>query len=169
AEIVFPTNYPFSPPKFIFTPPIYHPNIYTTGEVCISLLHELGQNNNGDVAEVIAINESRGEDASEQWSPVHSVNSIIMSVIVLLNEPNIESPANINASKSYQKYLNGEGNDYESIIRNHVQKSIFEAEENNIKIPKTDQEYWSNSASKNRNKVGLNRLPSLDYEDSSDE
>ena len=46
ARLKFPNDYPLSPPKLIFTPPILHPNIYSNGEVCISILHPPGNDPN---------------------------------------------------------------------------------------------------------------------------
>lgn len=82
--INFPKEYPNRPPKVqIFN--IIHPNIYTNGDVCISILHE-GSDVYGYEKDI------------ERWLPTHSVNSILLSIISMLSEPNFESPANINAS-----------------------------------------------------------------------
>lgn len=40
------------------------------------------------------------ESASERWSPVQGVRSVLMSVLSMLAEPNIESGANIEVSRS---------------------------------------------------------------------
>ncbi|KAF9991454.1 ubiquitin-conjugating enzyme E2 G1, partial [Entomortierella chlamydospora] len=40
------------------------------------------------------------EKASERWSPVHTVETILVSVISMLSSPNDESPANIDAAVS---------------------------------------------------------------------
>jgi ubiquitin-conjugating enzyme E2 G1 len=42
------------------------------------------------------------EDASERWSPVHTVESIILSIISLLSAPGIDSPANVDAAKEWR-------------------------------------------------------------------
>jgi ubiquitin-conjugating enzyme E2 G1 len=39
ARLSFPEDYPHSPPKMRFETPIWHPNIYPDGNVCISILH----------------------------------------------------------------------------------------------------------------------------------
>jgi ubiquitin-protein ligase len=36
--MIFSEEYPIVPPKCQFTPPIFHPNIYPSGTVCLSLL-----------------------------------------------------------------------------------------------------------------------------------
>lgn len=69
--------------QMTFKPALLHPNIYANGEVCISILHAPGDDPN------------MYESASERWSPVQSVEKILLSVISMLAEPNVESGANI--------------------------------------------------------------------------
>jgi len=85
TELIFGNNYPIKAPKFKFISEITHPNIYKDGRVCISILNE-GE----DIYQY--------EQASERWNPQQGVASIILSIISLLNEPNFESPANVDAS-----------------------------------------------------------------------
>lgn len=56
--------------------------------MCISILHEPGDDKWGY------------ESASERWLPIHTVETIIVSVISMLAEPNDESPANVDAAVS---------------------------------------------------------------------
>jgi len=90
ATLVFPADYPLNPPKMKFVPPIFHPNVYPNGEVCISILHAPGDDPN------------HYESASERWSPIQSVEKILLSVMSMLAEPNDESGANIDASKLWR-------------------------------------------------------------------
>ena len=87
AKITFPSNFPLMPPKFVFTNEIFHPNVYDNGKVCISILHPPGDD------------KYNYESAEERWRPVHTINSILLSIISLLSSPNDESPANIDAAK----------------------------------------------------------------------
>lgn len=89
AQIRFPSNYPFSPPTFRFTPAIFHPNVYGDGRVCISILHEAG-------------NLYSDEPSDENWSPAQCVESVLVSIISILDDPNINSPANVDASKMFR-------------------------------------------------------------------
>lgn len=60
--------------------------VYDDGTVCISILHPPGDDPVGY------------ESAAERWSPVQSVEKIILSVVSMLAEPNVESGANVDAS-----------------------------------------------------------------------
>lgn len=91
AVMTFPTDYPLSPPKMRFTCGIFHPNIYPDGRVCISILHAPGDDPMGY------------ESSAERWSPVQSVEKILLSVISMLAEPNPESGANVDASKMWRE------------------------------------------------------------------
>jgi len=61
-----------------------------SGDVCISILHEPGDDKWGY------------EKASERWLPVHTVETILISVISMLADPNDESPANVDAAKDWR-------------------------------------------------------------------
>ena len=36
--MMFPEEYPSKPPKCKFTPPLFHPNVFPSGTVCLSIL-----------------------------------------------------------------------------------------------------------------------------------
>ena len=42
AKLVFPQDYPLNPPSMRFVSELFHPNIYSDGRVCISILHPPG-------------------------------------------------------------------------------------------------------------------------------
>ena len=82
----FTTEYPYAPPSFRFvTREIHHPNVYIDGRVCISILHTPGDD------------EQSGEQACERWSPLQGVESVLRSILLLLDEPEVSSPANVDA------------------------------------------------------------------------
>lgn len=85
ARMMFPRNYPHSPPDFKFTRPLYHPNIYPDGRLCISILHPPGDD------------EMSGELAAERWSPVQRVETVLLSILSLLDDAETSSPANVDA------------------------------------------------------------------------
>ncbi|KAG0736423.1 hypothetical protein G6F35_008082 [Rhizopus arrhizus] len=68
--MLFPEDYPSKPPKCKFTPPLFHPNVYPSGTVCLSILNE-----------------------DEGWKPAITVKQILLGIQDLLNDPNPESPA----------------------------------------------------------------------------
>jgi len=90
AILKFPHDYPLNPPKMNFISEIWHPNVYANGDVCISILHPPGEDKYGY------------ESASERWLPIHTVESILISVISMLSSPNSDSPANIDAAKEWR-------------------------------------------------------------------
>lgn len=115
ATLSFPYDYPLNPPKMKFISDIWHPNgtftcfndiqkrnlsrqrtllipfiVYPNGEVCISILHAPGDDPN------------QYESSVERWSPVQSVEKILLSVVSMLAEPNVDSPANIDAGVCIQ-------------------------------------------------------------------
>ena len=90
AEMVFTNEYPYQPPKFRFLVPIVHPNIYPDGTLCISILHKPGED------------LMSGEEASERWSPLQGAESVLRSVLLLLDDPEIASPANVDAGVIYR-------------------------------------------------------------------
>ncbi|CAG7865617.1 unnamed protein product [Brassica rapa] len=114
AIMTFPEEYPNLPPTVRFTSEMWHPNVYSDGKVCISILHPPGDDPNGY------------ELASERWNPVHtvthlldlfdfelytscfssnygSVETIMLSIISMLSSPNDESPANVEAAKEWRE------------------------------------------------------------------
>ncbi|CEF67310.1 Ubiquitin-conjugating enzyme E2 G1 [Strongyloides ratti] len=82
-------EYPQRPPKMRFISEMWHPNIAKNGSVCISILHEPGDDHFGY------------ERPEERWLPVHTVETILLSVISILADPNSESPANVDAAKEF--------------------------------------------------------------------
>ncbi|KAI0840103.1 ubiquitin-conjugating enzyme/RWD-like protein [Hypoxylon sp. FL0890] len=107
AEMTFTEDYPYQPPTFRFLVPIYHPNVYPDGKLCISILHTPGE----DI--------TSGEEASERWSPLQGVESVLRSVLLLLDDPEINSPANVDASVMYRDDLTA----YHKKAREIVEKS----------------------------------------------
>ena len=93
AELTFPVSYPDQPPEMRFKGVIpYHPNVYPDGRVCISILHPPGKDavdDNGVPSD---------EPETERWRPVHGADSVVVSVMSMLSDPNCDSPANVEAS-----------------------------------------------------------------------
>lgn len=66
-KIVLPDDYPFKPPTITFVTKIYHPNIAPSGTICIDIL-------------------------KNAWSSALKLSSIILSLSVLLANPNPDDP-----------------------------------------------------------------------------
>ena len=59
--------------------------VYEDGNVCISILHSM-------------TDPMYDFEGDARWKPVLGVEAILLSVISMLNDPNIESAANVDAS-----------------------------------------------------------------------
>jgi ubiquitin-protein ligase len=53
----FSEDYPCNPPEVVFKTPIFHPNVYKSGEICLDIL-------------------------KSNWSPVYDVSNILVSIQV---------------------------------------------------------------------------------------
>lgn len=74
----FSEDYPSKPPKCKFVPPLFHPNVYPSGTVCLSILNE-----------------------DEDWRPAITVKQMLMGIQDLLDSPNPHSPAQADAYHLY--------------------------------------------------------------------
>ncbi|KAI9727105.1 MAG: E2 SUMO-conjugating protein ubc9 [Chrysothrix sp. TS-e1954] len=81
-NVTFPDEYPTKPPKCKFTPALFHPNVYPSGTVCLSILNE-----------------------DEGWKPAITIKDILLGIQSLLDEPNPESPAQADAYNLFKKDL----------------------------------------------------------------
>ncbi|EDQ89620.1 uncharacterized protein MONBRDRAFT_36943 [Monosiga brevicollis MX1] len=112
AELIFPREYPSLPPKMTFVKVIpWHPNVYESGEVCISILHPPGDDEFGY------------EQSGERWLPIHTVTTILLSVLSMMSEPNDESPANLDAAKQLREDPQG----FKKKVRQCIRRSQEEA------------------------------------------
>lgn len=105
--LVFDESYPNIPPTIRFISKMFHPNIYENGDLCLDIL-------------------------KSKWSPTFDVLSILLSVQSLLNDPNCDSPANLEAAEVYQ---NG---GYNEIISTIVELSWDDIE--NLKMQKEESQ-----------------------------
>jgi ubiquitin-conjugating enzyme E2 I len=74
------TEYPTKPPKCKFVPPLFHPNVYPSGTICLDIL-----------------------DEADNWKPAITVKEILLGIQTLLDEPNQNSPAQAEAYQLYRK------------------------------------------------------------------
>ncbi|KAI9138500.1 ubiquitin-conjugating enzyme 9 [Paraphysoderma sedebokerense] len=80
VAMYFPEEYPSKPPKVKFEPPLFHPNVYPSGTVCLSILNE-----------------------DDGWKPAITVKQILLGIQDLLNDPNPNSPAQQDAYTLYKR------------------------------------------------------------------
>jgi len=103
GQMTFPPDYPNSPPQLKFLSEFWHPNVYSDGRVCISILHTPDPMN-------------PEEKAEECWRPIQTVESILVSVCSMLADPNFSSPANVDASVELRKTPD--------VYKKHVQRIV---------------------------------------------
>ena len=87
-EIIYPSNYPYSPPKLIYKTndgvTRFNPNLYKCGKVCLSVL-----------------NTWRGE----QWSSCQTISSVLLVLCTVLNDtPLLNEPGITKTHMDYSNY-----------------------------------------------------------------
>ena len=79
-EVIVPDRYPFEPPKPRFVTSIYHPNIDSSGRICLDLLNM---------------------PPKGAWKPALNISKILLSIQLLMSEPNPSDPLMAEISSEY--------------------------------------------------------------------
>ena len=79
-NLKFPEDYPVLPPKCVFEKKLFHPNVYPSGAVCLSIIND-----------------------EEDWRAGLKVKDILLGIQDLLANPNNKSPAQKEAFESFNK------------------------------------------------------------------
>ncbi|XP_053562906.1 ubiquitin-conjugating enzyme E2 T [Bombina bombina] len=80
-EIVVPERYPFEPPKIRFLTPIYHPNIDSSGRICLDILKL---------------------PPKGAWRPALNISTVLTSIQLLMSEPNPDDPLMADISSEFK-------------------------------------------------------------------
>jgi ubiquitin-protein ligase len=96
----FDSDYPVKPPSVKFITPMFHPNIYRDGKICVDILQ------------------------SHEWTPAQNIRTILVSIMSLLMDPNPASPANREAADLYNKNQKAYGEKVREFIEANKNKTI---------------------------------------------
>lgn len=96
-DLIFSENYPSKPPECKFPIGFFHPNVYPSGMVCLSIVN-----------------------ADHGWKPAITVKQILTGIQDMLPNPNNSDPAQEDA---YRVHMRNKA-DYERRVRAQAQRYI---------------------------------------------
>lgn len=90
-RVLMTPQYPTKPPLVRLLTKIYHPNIDGKGKICLNILKETTSQDDG-------------------WSPTISLKNLALSLLGLLESPNIDDPLDVNVTDHFRKDPEGATN-----------------------------------------------------------
>ena len=112
-NLKFPEDYPVLPPKCVFEKKLFHPNVYPSGAVCLSIIND-----------------------EEDWRAGLKVKDILLGIQDLLANPNTKSPAQKEAFESYNK----KSDEYRRKVREQAKECIPKLEDFKRHLNKSDKD-----------------------------
>lgn len=112
-----------------------------------------------------------GELASERWSPAQRVESVLISILSLLDDAEVSSPANVDAGVTLRK----EPEEYKSRVRKDVEISKQDIPEGFVMpthqpatvkpVEKDDSDFWAESDADDDVFGGSDSDEDMDFDD----
>ena len=112
-----------------------------------------------------------GELASERWSPAQRVESVLISILSLLDDAEVSSPANVDAGVMLRK----EPEEYKSRVRKDVETSKQDIPEGFVMpthqpatvkaVEKDDSDFWAESDADDDVFGGSDSDEDMDFDD----
>ena len=100
AKVVYKYDWE-SPPHCQFVPPLFHMNVYPSGTICVSTIHQ-----------------------EEGWDPNTTLHEILFTIQQLLAHPRVFSPCQ---SEAYNVFMNEGKDEYEARIKKEVAEKWSDA------------------------------------------
>ncbi len=98
-------EYPTYPPKVKFTNIVpFHANVFKDGNICIDILKQ--------------------DLTISQWAPVMKIEDVMVSLVSMLDDPNTESPANVDASTAFEQDKTPKKENFAKQTRQNYQKQV---------------------------------------------
>ena len=128
-NLKFPEDYPVLPPKCVFEKKLFHPNVYPSGAVCLSIIND-----------------------EEDWRAGLKVKDILLGIQDLLANPNTKSPAQKEAFESYNK----KSDEYRRKVREQAKECVPKLEDFKRHLNKNNENEKDKDKEKDINKNTTN-------------